>query len=501
MRLLIKYALAASLVAIMAWPKTSAQYINTYYHMFGIPQANQLNPSFQPGCNGYFGLPFISSFRFQFVSNSITLGDIFQWDSGLDQNNIFLHPDADREKFLDALRKSNRIRTEIGASILSLGWRSENLFFTLDFTERIMEETSFPEDIMELLIYGNLHQSNFNFSDLAQDISYFHQLAIGLSYNSDDDLQIGIRAKLLLGGTNTTTKNSLMSIKTSIEEWKFNSDVLVNTSIPYLERPPVDNDGYLDLDSLANSDFDLIFGLPDSPEDLLSPSGLKTIGGLKNPGFAVDLGFNYFPIEKLSVSASVVDLGFIRWKNYVWNFHQEIDYTFKGIEVKLEDDDTPQEDKESNFFEFSIGDELLDSIKNITKIKVTQDPYTTMLAGKIYLGVAYNLTEKVRFGGVFRTRIYNNNFYNQFTVSANVQPISMFSASLSYSIYGNSYSNLGLGMSLRLGPLNVYFITDQAPSAYFWPENFTALNFRFGVNVVWGCRAIPKAMKDRPLID
>jgi hypothetical protein len=279
-----------------------------------------------------------------------------------------------------------------------------------------------------------------------------------------------------------------MSLRTSIEQWKIQSDVTVNTSVPYLENIPVDEDGYLDLDSLANTDLDLIFGFPEGIPELMEPSGLSTIGGIKNPGFAVDLGFNYFPIEKFSVSASVVDLGFIRWRNYVWNFRQKVDYSFEGIEFRLEDN-------------FSPGEALLDTLKNQMKVKVTQNPYTTMLAGKIYLGAAYNLTEKVRFGAVFRTRIYNYKFYNQFTVSANVQPISMFSASLSYSIYGNSYMNLGLGISLRAGPFNLYFITDQAPSVYFWPEDFTALNFRFGMNIVWGCAAMPKAMKDRPLID
>jgi hypothetical protein len=239
---------------------------------------------------------------------------------------------------------------------------------------------------------------------------------------------------------------------------------------------------------MGNMNGDAIFGFPGELADLLSPSGFSTLGGIKNPGFAIDLGFNYFPVEKFSVSASVVDLGFIRWRNYVWNFHQEADYSFEGLEFKLDED-------------FSAGEALLDSLKQEMKVRVTREPYTTTLAGKIYLGAAYNLTEKVRFGAVFRTRIYDYKFYNQLTISANVQPISMFSLSLSYSMYQNSYTNLGLGLSLRLGPLNMFLITDQAPSAYFWPEDFTALNFRFGLNIVWGCRAVPKAMKDRPLID
>jgi len=487
MRIIFKYFLATVLAICMALPQSFAQ-SNTYYHMFGVPQANQLNPAFQPNCDGYFALPLLGPLRFEAESNGIGFGDIFQWNSSMKKYVTFMHPQGDKQKFMDALKPVNLVRLELASNILSTGWRKEQMYFTLDFTERVVQGFSFPKDLAEFMIYGNLNKENFNFSDMAENLTYFHELAIGASYNFDDEMQVGIKAKLLLGGATFTTRSSDIGLKTSIDEWNVQSDVKVDASIPYLDDIPVDGDGYLDVDSLSNTDFDLLFGFPTDISDLLSPAGLSTIGGIKNPGFALDIGFNYVPIEKLNISASIVDLGFIRWKNYVYNFHQDLKYDFEGVEFKLEDDWSP-------------GDGLLDSLENDMKVEVTQEKFTTIMTGKVYLGVAYDLTEKVRFGALFRSRIHNYKFYNQVTVSANVQPISMFSASISYSYFSNSYMNLGLGLSLRLGPLNVYFITDQAPSAYFWPQEFSSLNFRLGVNIVWGCRAMPKAMKDRPLID
>jgi len=487
MRIMFKYFLVAGLVACMALPQAFAQ-SNTYYHMFGVHQANQLNPAFQPNCDGYFALPFLGPLRFEAESNRISFGDIFQWNSSMKKYVTFMHPQGDKQKFMDALKPVNLVRFELASNLLSTGWRKEQMYFTLDFTERVVQGFSFPKYLAEFMLYGNLNKENFNFSDLAENLTYFHELAIGASYNFDDEMQVGLKVKLLLGGATSTTRSSDIGLKTSIDKWNILSDVKVDASIPYLENIPVDGDGYLDVDSLSNTDFDLLFGFPTGIPDLLSPTGLSTIGWIKNPGFAIDVGFNYVPIEKLNVSASIVDLGFIRWKNYVYNFHQDLKYSFEGVEFKLEDDWSP-------------GDGLLDSLENDLKVKVTQEKFTTIMTGKVYLGVAYDLTEKVRFGALFRSRIHNYKFYNQYTVSANVQPISMFSASISYSYFSNSYMNLGLGLSLRLGPLNVYFITDQAPSAYFWPQEFSSLNFRLGVNIVWGCRAMPKAMKDRPLID
>ncbi len=492
-RILLRYSLPVFLVLVFLHPGASGQFGNTYYHMHLVPQANQLNPAFQPECNGYLGL--VSPIRFNVESSSLTYGDIFAWNSSERKYMTFMHPSGDKDRFMDALQPVNVVRAEVVSSLLSFGWRKENLFFTMDFSERIIQEISFPEDFAEFLIYGNKNISDFNFSDLSENLTHFHQISLGASYNLEDEMQFGIRAKILLGGANATTRRSDVSMKTSIEEWDIKSDIKVDASIPFLESVPLDDEGFLDMDSIANildledtTLFDILFGLPGEGSDLLTPGGLKTIGGIKNPGIAIDFGFSYTPIEKLTVSASVVDLGFIRWKNYVYNFEQNLDYTFDGIEFKLEED-------------YSPGEALLDSLKQDLRIRVTKDPYTTMMTGKVYLGAAYDLREWIRFGGVFRTRIHNYRFYNQFTVSANFRPISMFSASFSYSIMGGSYMNLGLGISLRLGPLNLYFITDQAPSAYFFPQEFSSLNFRMGLNIVWGCAAVPKAMKDRPLID
>ena len=473
-----------------AWTGISAQFSNTYYYMYMVPQANQLNPAFQPTCRSYIGFPVLSPLRFEVVSNSLHYNDVFTWNSSTGKYITFLHPEGDKQKFLDALKPVNVIRAGASSTLISIGRKEDEYFFTLDFSERMDQHVSFSRDLAEFLINGNQNQSRFNFSDLANNASYYHELALGVSYNFDDEFQLGARAKLLLGTGNVTTRRSDINMKTSIYEWNIKSDILVDASLPYVDLP-VDEEGYLDIDSIRSlsdlDQLDLLLGIPTGLPDLITPSGLSTIFGIKNPGFALDFGFHYRPVEKMVVSASVLNLGFIRWRNSVYNFQQETDYTFEGLEYTLEDD-------------WNTGEALLDSLQDATKIKVTKKAYTSYLSARVYLGAAYELTEKVRFGGVFRTRIHQYKFYNQFTISANYQPFSILSGSLSYSMYGNNYMNLGLGLSVRGGPVNIYFITDQAPSAYFWPKEFSSLNFRLGLNLVFGCDASGRK-KDRPLID
>ncbi|MCK4852643.1 MAG: hypothetical protein KAT31_00240 [Bacteroidales bacterium] len=486
----IRFITAVCFLAIMSWTGVSAQYSNTYYYMYMVPQANQLNPAFQPDCKSYVGLPVVSPLRFEVESNSLRYKDIFTWDDNTGKFITFMHPDGDKQKFLNALEPVNVVRAGLASTLISVGWREEEFFFTLDFSERIDESMSFSQDFAEFMINGNKNQERFNFSDLANNINYYHELALGVSYNFDDEFQLGARAKLLLGIGNVSVRQSDINMKTSIDEWHIKSDIFVDASLPYVDLP-IDEDGYLDIDSLQSlgdlDQMDLIFGIPTGLPDLISPTGLSTVFGIKNPGFALDFGFNYRPVEKVIVSASVLDLGFIRWRNSVYNFHQKMDYTFEGVEFTLEDDWDP-------------GEGLLDSLESVTKIKTTQNAYTSFLSGRVYLGGAYELTEKVRFAGLFRTRIQNYKFYNQFTISANYQPFNMLSGTLSYSIYGSSFMNLGLGLSVRGGPFNFYFITDQAPTVYFWPQEFSSLNFRLGFNLVFGCDP-SGGKKDRPLID
>jgi hypothetical protein len=462
---------------------SQAQVSTTLYHMYGIPQANQLNPAFQPNCDWYLGFPMLSPLNFSLESKPLRYNDIFSFNPnpGMDQIITFMHPDGDKKAFLKALEPLNTINSSIGSSPISLGWRDKQFYFTIDLKERIDVNAGFTKDFMEFLLNGNRNQERFNFSETGGDVTYFHELALGLSYNYEDQFQVGARAKVLFGVANLNTRLSDITLRAYEDRWDFNSTMIVDVSAPYLSIP-VDSTGFVIWDSI-NAD------IPEA--DNFAGFFLDNFGtflGTGNLGFGVDFGFTFNPIENLSISASVNDLGFIRWKKNAYRLNQNGNFGWEGVEVTLEEGWDP-------------GETILDSLKSQMNFTSEKESYTTFLSGKVYLGAAYELGDKVKFGIVTRTRIYNSHFFNQYTFSANVMPIRMFSATLSYSIIGKNYTNFGLGLSLRLGPFNMYFITDQAPSGYLLPETINSVNFRFGLNLVLGCSKIPKKFRDRPLID
>ena len=463
---------------------SQAQVSTTLYHMYGVPQSNQLNPAFQPNCDAYLGFPMLSPLNFSTDMNPLRYNDIFSYNSQLDKIITFMHQDGDKSAFLNALNPINALNTNVGTNPLSMGWRDKQFYFTIDFTEKIENDVRFTKDFADFVLNGNRNQERFNFSETGFDLKYYHELALGISYDYEDLFQIGARAKVLFGVANINTRLSDITVRAYEDRWDFNSNMIFDVSGPFLSIP-ADSLGYVIWDSIPGSTES---NFPDSLDVDFVKDNLSNFLGTGNLGFGIDFGFNFKPIENLSISASVNDLGFIRWKKNTYQLTNDGTFGWEGVEITLEEDWDPKE-------------MLLDSLKKQMNFTPEQVSYTTSLSGKVYLGAAYELNDKVKFGFVAKTRIYNYHFFNQFTFSANVMPIQMFSATVSYSIIGKNYTNFGLGLSLRLGPFNMYFITDQAPSGYLLPETINSLNFRFGLNLAFGCAKIPKRMKDRPLID
>jgi hypothetical protein len=63
------------------------------------------------------------------------------------------------------------------------------------------------------------------------------------------------------------------------------------------------------------------------------------------------------------------------------------------------------------------------------------------------------------------------------------------------------FSNVGAGVSLNAGPLNLYLISDNALNILFWPERTRSVNLWFGLNLMFGYRErVTKLYQDRPLV-
>ncbi|HET6228388.1 MAG TPA: DUF5723 family protein, partial [Bacteroidia bacterium] len=210
-------------------------------------------------------------------------------------------------------------------------------------------------------------------------------------------------------------------------------------------------------------------------------SATKYAFSRKNSGFGIDLGAAYKVTEKWSLSASVLDLGFINWKDNPTNYvshDQNAHFTYNGFELNqlINGDSSNTKD---------IGKTLGDSLSKIFKIDTLHKSYKTNLSSQIYLGANYSLTEKSTAGVILYGQVFDKKVHPGLAFSYNHQLAKWINASATYSMYNKSYTNLGLGVALKGGPVQFYIVTDNLLGMIF-PQNTKSIQIHFGINLLFG---------------
>ena len=472
----------------------NSQQNDVLYFIKGVPQSNTQNPAFQPDYNFYLGLPGMSPMSIDIENNPFRFHDFVFYNPTIDSVITFLHPSADKNKFLALLGKNNFINTDLSTSLFSLGFRIKEMFFSIGITQKEYVRLNYPKDLFTLPMYGlldnSLNPTNLDLSGIGVNAASYTELSLGISRNINDMITVGIRGKILLGQANLYMKTTDIGINTSLTQWQFHSKLDLDASIPFLQIPK-NQDGQYTLDSARMK------------SQISSSDIMNTFVRNPNLGLAVDLGITVKPMDWLTLSASVVDLGYIRWSNFSYNLKQDTSFTFNGINMTgIIKGDTA-----------NVGKMLSDSISGaFKKTSLQSKAYNTSLPTKIYIGATFNLwSDRISFGLLSITEIYLNTVRQSFSVSANLQPIRMVSASFAYSLINNTYHDFGFGLSLKPGFVNTYFIFDYIPTAYdkLKTGNITipvpvyarAFSMKIGVNLVFGGSRKKKLMQDVPLIE
>jgi hypothetical protein len=217
-------------------------------------------------------------------------------------------------------------------------------------------------------------------------------------------------------------------------------------------------------------------------------------------GFGLDIGAEYRFSEKLRISAAVTDIGYIKWKRDLTNLKAESQFDFSGIDLL---------DVYNGKMTFdSLGQELLDSLKNSFMITDTKTAFTTYLPFGATVGGSYNLTKSLSFGILSYTRFIGKQIREALTVSANVNFGNYFSTSVAYTAMNNRYDNLGFGLAFRAGWFQIYTLADRIPVTwnkitdgghnYPVPVSWNTIHFRIGMNLAFGNKSEKK--NDKPMV-
>ncbi|PLX02329.1 MAG: hypothetical protein C0594_12040 [Marinilabiliales bacterium] len=326
------------LFAIFIFPSVLlAQQSNTMFYMHKVPQSNFVNPAIRSECKVHVGgaiVPFFGQVflpvHINYSNNSFGYSDIFRYGTGAYSDSLVhpFHPNAYEsgftQEFLDRMRQQNFINFEMHLNLLNLGINIKDYYLTFNITEKADARFGFSKDFIEFLAKGNqdAYGRTLNMGWLGLNAKHYREYSLGAQRKFGDKLHAGAHVKWLFGKANLqTTKNDIKLRTNPISwSWMLETDMQMSTSSPFFD---VTNYYYdYETDSLV---FETDSTLDVEIQDYML--------NRKNYGFALDLGAIYDLTDRISIHASLLDLGFIRWRDHPETFTSQCRFTFHGLSI------------------------------------------------------------------------------------------------------------------------------------------------------------------------
>lgn len=444
----------------------SASEPNTLYFMKYLPYRMYMNPALQPVCGTYVELPAISTVQVSAGNNSLSMNDAVY----LNDNNEMvtaLHPDfGDKDLLYAKLKKNGRVYAEAAVTVLGFGSRvAENGYFNFNMSVRADMNLTLPKDLFRFALYGTpdtLGVNNYNLKSLAAQANAYIDFGGGYSRRVNDHWTVGGRVHLLLGVANAKATFTNLDLNATSDYWQLAGAGKAVLSMPSF-KVTTDEEGHITKGEMETTDVDEILA---NYEPSL--------------GAALDLGFEYKPLNCLSLSLSIKDLGFMSWQNATVA-EGDLDYTFYGVDYKY---------NENTFSQY--GDSLAEAFKRSYVYSSDSKRYFTMMNAKMYAALEYSfLKDKMSLGLLSKTELVSGKFYEEITAAYNIRPCRWFGLSASYSFFSGGFSSMGLGVNLRLTPFSIYVVGDYMPFHYTEdgiPYRSQALNVQAGIVLTIGCK-------------
>lgn len=441
------------LLLLTTW--VGAQEANLFYFSSGIPQAVYLNPAMHnaeskivlgvAALNGFYGN----------LNSDVTFSDMFTNDpitgkTSLDLNSMFSQINGD-----------GGIDESFSLPLLFLGYNNGRNHYYFSASEKQPLSLYFNDDLITLLQNGNAQYAGKTLK--AQlDLSIYHYGEYAFGYSRDfleNKLTVGVTAKLLFGKGALKSDNVNMAFYTSPN---FEGITITGQGGVYVSGPyQVENGGNTLSDLRFSSDF----------------SAGSYFTNHSNPGFGFDIGVRYQVNPRIGIAASVTDLGGINWKNQTTGFSFSGEFDWIGTDISDVIISSNSTDDFSN---------LTDSVGGAFTLNTSNSEFRTKLPTKLYVGGTFKVNDKLNVGVINKVRFNETGTTtNMFMVTANSRLTEKFGLTGSYAITRGSYDNLGLGLMVRTGFVQVILGTGNIIRLISIDKaKYTSV--RFGVNFLFG---------------
>ena len=447
------------------------------YDFTEIPQAGMVNPGMETDFQWYGGVPTLSGIMFQAGSSGISVNDIFA-DDGI--------PIADkvRDRAIFGMKPTDELSGTFQLEFLNFGFRGKNPdnFYSAGMYLEGNAIGYWFRDYAILAFEGNADRLNQrfdldHFKTRGSLVNVFH---VGLNKRIDSDLTIGGRAKIYSSIFDfNSTGNEGYFVTTEGE-----NNILATTLNADME--------------LRTSGARALYNARD--DDDIAGTAIERALFRGNLGVGIDLGFTYHLNEQTVLTGSLLDLGFISHSNATKNYTLKGNATVEGVIITPEGTVNPDTD---------FWQELVDDIDEIVPYEENNDSYITFRPTKLHASLRYNFGEQVARRGncecginasrnALRSKYANSVGGHLYMINRPRGPQAaltgfyqrrlgtIMAVKGTYTVDKFSYTNLGLGLNLQLGPVNLYALADNL-LAYRNLADSRYASFQLGLNIIsWG---------------
>lgn len=420
-RLVLRFSLLFVFALSSGYIFVEGQSSMVLYNMQYVPQSHQLNPGQMPYMKWHVGVPALSAIRLGIGS------------TGFDYDRINAQIEADEATYSTIISPT---APEFNRGVLDFEWQLLNFGFqfnqgksylSFDISDAFYASGNYTRDFARMFdqIEKNELQGagsmTFDQSQQNFNLAYYRGYSVGFTQQVNRKLNLGIRARYLQG---------ILSLKSENQDFRF--------SYPG-DGATFDIEGQLYVMTAGRGLVDDIDGVSS-----LFPAG--------NGGFAVDLGGLYRINDKWEVSFAIQQLGQITWNQDVNHTVIDNQYSFSAVDIDDHMDTWS-----------AVADSLLDG-QGISN----RGSFTTALPQWYFIGANYFFSPNSSVGVLINpVGYYKATDLNlALSLQTRLAKILGVSAVFGHTRYANF--NVGTGLSLELGPFQIYALTEALFSTPSW---------------------------------
>ena len=414
-----------------------------------------MNPALFTNSNFYLSLPSVNLN----LDSPLSFSDVFGVKQEYGQNVTYINTDA----ILASLDSRNDLNFGVDVGLLGFGFKTKNGFFTFSTTLRTIGLLEVPKGVFHFLGEGNVDENGRGKDVSLLDnellaLQSYLEYGIGYGYHLNDKLTIGLRFKLLQGLVNISTMNTVFDLQTSPD--------------------------------LSSLDFNLAYNLRIQGPIALSKAGDTTLNYKilssvpQNWGMAFDFGAKYQLTDKLSLAASVLDIGSIHWVENITELHTKDgtgSFRFAGAEW--------DEMFSNGVYNEDFFSTLTDSVTNELAqydIDTLASDYWERVPWKFNLAATYEFNKVFSASLMYRGEKNKFNYFQSVTAGVNINLWNWLEVMACNSVNNfNDWLNPGVGVSVSLlKMIQVYTLFDYVSDVYL--VNGKSFRFFFGMNISLG---------------